>query len=268
MNILDQIIADKKIEVKHQKSIHSIQDLEKSAYFARRCVSLKESLKNQAGIIAECKLKSPSKGVLKNTPDNPSAIQQLITDIAQGYEVAGASAVSILTDEKYFGGKNEYLSNARSFVQIPILRKDFIIDSFQIIEAKALGADLILLIAACLEPQELRDLAKFAQSLGLEVLLEVHDANELDKSLNEYVDLVGVNNRNLKTFAVDVNTSLELAEKIPQDFVKISESGLHEAQTIQNLQLAGYRGFLIGETFMKTPQPAQTLKDLLNELQF
>jgi indole-3-glycerol phosphate synthase len=268
MNILDKIMLDKRNEVAHNQQIKSVQDLEKSVYFQRNCISLKQSLQKQAGIIAECKLKSPSKGILKNIPDNPLAISQLVVDITQGYERVGASAVSILTDEKYFAGKDEYLLAARPNLQIPILRKDFILDEYQIVEAKSLGADLILLIAACLTPPELKSLAKFAHSLGLEVLLEVHNAEELELSINEFIDLVGVNNRNLKTFGVDVQTSLELAEKIPSQFVKISESGLSDAQTILSLQMAGYQGFLIGETFMKTPQPANTLQNLLNELNF
>ncbi len=160
----------------------------------------------------------------------------------------------------------EYLTSVREVVEIPVLRKDFIVDEYQLLEAKAIGADVILLIAACLEPKRLEELAKSAKSLGLEVLMEVHDKEELDRSLNPYLDVVGVNNRNLKTFDVSVQTSLALAEFIPDDFRKISESGLKDAQTIVDLKKGGFEGFLIGETFMKTENPAQALQQLISDI--
>ena len=179
---------------------------------------------------------------------------------------AGASALSILTDTQFFGGKNEDLTTARKYNFCPILRKDFTVDEYQIIEAKSIGADAILLIAAVLQPQEIDQLAQAAHALGLEVLLEVHNLGELKASICPHVDLIGVNNRNLKDFVVSVDVSLELAEHIPGDFIKVSESGISQAATIRKLQQAGYRGFLIGETFMKHSRPEKACFDLISEL--
>ncbi|MEQ9305004.1 MAG: indole-3-glycerol phosphate synthase TrpC, partial [Marinoscillum sp.] len=217
MNILDQIIADKKEEVAQRKSLYPIKLLEQSTYFDGKPVSLKKYIrrKDKLGIIAEFKRKSPSKGVINNSAQ--------VERTTIGYMQAGASGLSILTDSKYFGGKNEDLTIARSFNFCPILRKDFIVDEYQIIEAKSIGADVILLIAAALKPQEIKTLGAFAQSLGMEVLLEVHNKEELETSINENVDLLGVNNRNLGTFHTDIQTSKDLAAMIPNDFVKVSE---------------------------------------------
>ena len=262
MNILDKIIVRKQVEIELNKKKFPTAVLEKSAIFSRNTFSLKKSLSQKSGVIAEIKFQSPSKGVLRAIPWQYSTAIAEVQEIAQGYANAGAAAISVLTDQDYFAGKNEYLQATRETVNIPLLRKDFIIDEYQILEAKALGADLILLIAACLNPLQIKQLAQFAHTLGLEVLLEVHDLAELETSLNEYIDLLGVNNRNLKTFQVDIQTSLDLAEKIPHQFIKISESGLSNPLNINTLQQAGYRGFLIGETFMKTENPGLALREL------
>jgi indole-3-glycerol phosphate synthase len=178
---------------------------------------------------------------------------------------AGASALSILTDKVYFGGTSEDLKTARKFNYCPILRKDFVVDEYQILEAKSIGADCILLIAAALEPAKLKSLALFAKSLGLEVLLEVHDGEELEKSLCEAVDLVGINNRNLKTFEVSLEVSMRLVEKIPSSFLKISESGISDPSTLVTLRKAGFDGFLIGENFMKSARPEQAALNFMKE---
>ncbi|WP_439481535.1 indole-3-glycerol phosphate synthase TrpC [Cyclobacterium plantarum] len=251
MNILDKIIAFKKTEVEEKKSLYPVKLLEKSLFFDSRTVSMKRYVKDpeKTGIIAEFKRKSPSKGWI-----NPNAKVEQTTI---GYMQAGASALSVLTDQEFFGGSEDDLKQARKFNYCPILRKDFMIDEYQLIESRSLGADCILLIAAALAPMELKRLAGLAKNLGLEVLLEVHDRRELEESLNENIDLVGVNNRNLKTFEVSVDTSLELAEMIPEGFVKISESGLSDPGTLVQLKEAGFDGFLIGENFMKTIRPHQ-----------
>lgn len=260
MNILDQIIADKRVEVEQRKSLYPVKLLEQSVYFEGRPVSLKKYLRrdDKSGIIAEFKRKSPSKGAI-----NPGASVEKVTI---GYMQAGASGLSVLTDQKYFGGKSEDLTSARSFNFCPILRKDFIIDEYQIIEAKSLGADVILLIAACLTPKQIASLADFARAFGLEVLLEVHDEEELNRSLHPAVTLLGVNNRNLKTFVTDVNVSRELAAKIPDDFVKVSESGINDPHTVVDLMAHGYEGFLIGEYFMQKGSPEKACSDFVRQL--
>jgi len=247
--ILDEIVAHKRTEVAERKSLYPTKLLEQSPYFETPPVSLKHYLrrKDMHGIIAEIKRKSPSKGDI-----NPYVS---VEKVSIGYMQAGASALSILTDTKFFGGKNEDLTLARRMNFCPILRKDFIVDPYQIIEARSIGADAILLIAACLSPEEIKELGGFAQSLGLEVLMEVHDKEELDRSLCEQVDLVGVNNRNLKDFTVDIQTSLDLAAHIPDTFVKVAESGLSTPQQVHTLREAGFEGFLMGQAFMETAQP-------------
>lgn len=179
---------------------------------------------------------------------------------------AGASGLSVLTDTKYFGGKNEDLSTARNFNFCPILRKDFIVDEYQIIEAKSIGADVILLIAAALEPEEVKSLGQFARSLGMEVLLEVHNEEELERSLNENIDLLGVNNRNLQTFETTIETSKKLVDKIPDEFVKVSESGISDPKIVVDLMHHGFEGFLIGENFMKKGSPEKACRDFIKEI--
>lgn|SRR5690606_13705972 len=259
MNILDKIIAHKQHEVAESKSLVPVKRLEQSIYFENRVVSMKQYVSDpeKTGIIAEFKRKSPSKGLINGTAE--------VEQTSIGYMQAGASALSILTDQSFFGGKNEDLTLARRFNFCPILRKDFVIDEYQIIEAKSIGADCILLIAAVLEPKRLEQLAGFAKQLGLEVLMEVHDKEELERSLNEHLDLVGVNNRNLKTFEVSLDTSLSLVEIIPSQFLKISESGISDPGTLVQLKAAGFDGFLIGENFMKHSRPHQAAYNFMNE---
>lgn len=260
MNILDQIIADKRIEVAQRKELFPVKLLEQSTFFEGKPVSLKKYIRREdkVGIIAEYKRQSPSKGVI-----NASAKVEKTTI---GYMQAGASGLSVLTDTKYFGGKSEDLITARSYNFCPILRKDFIVDEYQIIEAKSIGADVILLIAACLTPAEVKNLGAFAQSMGLEVLLEVHDEDELKRSLNPHIDLLGVNNRNLGTFHTDINTSKVLAEMIPDEFVKVSESGIHQPETVVDLMKFGFEGFLIGENFMKTGNPEKACREFIQQI--
>ncbi|WP_299822185.1 indole-3-glycerol phosphate synthase TrpC [uncultured Pontibacter sp.] len=259
MNILDQIIANKYKEVAERKELYPVKLLEKSLYFETPCISLERYLlrPDKSGIIAEIKRRSPSKGDI-----NPYVS---VEKTSIGYMQAGASALSVLTDGPYFGGKNEDLTTARKFNYCPILRKDFTMDEYQIVEAKSIGADAILLIAAALEPARLKNLAAFARSLGLEVLLEVHHLEELQQTLCDEVTVVGVNNRNLKDFVTDINTSLELASHIPKGITKISESGISKPETLCILREAGYNGFLIGETFMQNSRPGQAAAAFIKE---
>jgi indole-3-glycerol phosphate synthase len=258
MNILDKIIAHKKIEVTERKAVTSIADLEKSPAFARTTFSLKQFLldDSKTGIIAEFKRKSPSKGIINGDAD--------VVAVTTAYAQHGASGLSVLTDTDFFGGSTEDLVKAR-VNQIPILRKEFIIDEYQIVEAKAMGADVILLIAACLTPAEVKRLATFAQSLQLEVLLELHDEEELEHVCDETV-LVGINNRNLKTFVVDIERSLAMAQRIPAGKVKIAESGISAVENIRLFKDNGFRGFLIGENFMKEPNPGLAFEKFVKAL--
>jgi indole-3-glycerol phosphate synthase len=259
-NILDTIVAHKRQEVSDRQALYPIKLLEQSGYYQTPTVSLRHYLMRDdlSGIIAEIKRRSPSQGDI-----NPYIS---IERVSIGYMQAGASALSILTDEKFFGGKSEDLTLARRMNYCPILRKDFVISEYQIVEARSMGADAILLIAACLSPAEIDQFATLAQSLGLEVLLEVHDREELARSLCDSIDLVGVNNRNLKDFSVSLNPSLSLAELIPNQFVKVAESGLSDPKEVVRLRQAGYRGFLMGQRFMETAQPEKACARFIEQL--
>lgn len=252
MNILETIIISKKKEVLARKELRSVQVLEGSLHFERKPCSLVSNIRKmaQVGIIAEFKRKSPSKGVINN--------QISIEEATTGYLQGGAAGLSILTDMEYFGGASEDLAGARSLHSCPILRKDFIIDEYQIIEAKSIGADVILLIAAVLPPNKLRMLGEFAKTMGMEVLLEVHNEQELQKSINPFIDLLGVNNRNLTTFETNISVSKSLAAQIPQDFLKVSESGIDDPRVVSELMTYGFEGFLIGEHFMRSEDPGST----------
>ena len=267
MTILDKITAHKAIEVAAAKAEISIQDLEKSVFFARKTNSLVANLlsENSTGIIAEHKRKSPSKGIINRAANSN---QFSVEEITQGYAQAGAACLSVLTDFEFFGGTKEDLLKARAANPItPILRKDFMIDEYQIYEAKAWGADVILLIAACLSPKQIKDFSKKAHDLGLEVLLEIHNQEELESSPLENIDVIGVNNRNLKNFAENnVNASLTLADMIPANIVKISESCISQPETINLLKSVGYRGFLIGEIFMKDNNPGTKLAEFIAKI--
>lgn len=261
MNILEQIIAHKKKEVASRKSVVSVQTLEKESLFERQTVSLRDfiSRKDLSGIIAEFKRKSPSKGVIN--------AQASVENVTRGYADAGASGLSVLTDQDFFGGSSEDLSLARKTNSCPILRKDFTIDEYQITEAKAIGADAILLIAAVLDPRESKQFARFAHGLGLEVLLEVHNEAELIANLDVEADLIGVNNRDLKTFAVSTDVSKRMSDRIPDGVVKVSESGISDPQTIIELKRFGFEGFLVGENFMKQADPGAAAAAFIGQLQ-
>ncbi|HBK82298.1 MAG TPA: indole-3-glycerol phosphate synthase TrpC [Flavobacterium sp.] len=259
MNILDKIILDKKREVALKKSVIPVSQLEASVLFLNSTHSITNFLRNSlSGIITEHKRRSPSKAVINNNHS--------IENVVLGYQNAGASAISVLTDGKYFGGSLDDLLLAKATVEIPLLRKEFVIDEYQIIEAKAYGADVILLIAAVLSRQEIKKLSEFAQSIGLEVLLEVHNLEELEKSIMPSLNLIGVNNRNLKTFEVSINYSKELSNHIPDEFVKVSESGIGAIEDVKELQKYGYKGFLIGEYFMKTNNPGEAAKEFIQKI--
>ena len=262
MDILEEIVAHKRIEVAEQKEQTPARKL--YAEVERMMVegvskrSLSQALtENDFGIIAEFKRKSPSKGWIKE--DGKPEI------IPLSYEQNGAAALSILTDEMYFGGSLDFIRNARPLVSRPILRKDFIIDEYQLFQARHIGADAVLLIAADLSKQEVRSLTALAHDLALEILLELHSEHELDYADIE-VDTIGVNNRNLGTFITDVQNSFRLASQLPQDKVLVSESGISNPDAIRLLREAGYRGFLIGETFMKTDNPGEALKNFISRL--
>lgn len=260
MNILDQIIEFKRKEVAERKVHYPISLLEQAPNFAIPIISLKASLlrEDKTGIIAEIKRKSPSKGVINADVS--------IERISKGYVEAGASALSILTDKEFFGGSNEDLIIARKFNSCPILRKDFVIDEYQIVEAKSIGADAILLIAAVLSPMEVRQFTNFAHSLGLQVLMEVHNETELKNNASAEVDLIGVNNRDLKTFTLSIETSKRLAPMIPNDVIMISESGIESPQATMELKKYGFKGFLIGQTFMQNSRPEQAAMEFIKEL--
>ncbi|MFD1165050.1 indole-3-glycerol phosphate synthase TrpC [Sphingobacterium daejeonense] len=260
MTILDKIVVRKKEEVAEAKANVSLEELQKMPLFSRTCYNLKESVLNpdKTGIIAEYKRASPSKGLINGT----STVQEVV----KGYQDAGASAISVLTDKDFFQGSLDDLTAAREVLQIPLLRKEFIVDEYQIAEAKAFGADIILLIAACLYSKEIETLSKYAKTLGLNVLLEVHNEEELNRSIFNSIDAIGVNNRNLKDFIVSLDHSYDLVNKIPSTFVKVSESGISDPDTIKDLKKAGFNAFLIGENFMKTENPAEAIKEFVEKI--
>jgi indole-3-glycerol phosphate synthase len=261
MTILDKIIAFKKKEIAKIKAEVPVKKLVESPNFASATFSLKKALLEvgSTGIIAEFKRQSPSKGVLNNTAT--------IADVTNGYLDANVAAQSILTDTSFFGGSIADLMEARIInKQKPILRKDFIVDGFQIIEAKAIGADVILLIASCLTSEELKNYGNLARDLGLEVLYEVHTEQDLDKINDLDNKIIGINNRNLKTFEVDLNNSIKLANQIPDSCIKISESGISDPKIIMGLKEYGFQGFLIGENFMKEENPGEACQDFINQI--
>lgn len=258
MNILERIIDHKKTEVAKRKIAVPLADLERRELFPRKTISLKETLLegSRTGIIAEFKRKSPSKGSINEVGD--------IVEITKAYTKHGASGLSILTDEFFFGGSADDLSKAR-INNIPILRKDFIIEEYQVMESKAMGADVILLIAACLTSAQVKNLATLARNVGLETLLEIHNEEELQHICDE-TELVGINNRDLKTFEVDINRSLKLRKQIPPDKIIIAESGIDNTSTIKIFKAAGFKGFLIGEKFMSSLDPATAFEQFAEQL--
>ena len=258
-NILKEIVDKRKETVKKLKSIVPMQAWEMMPLFDRDCLSLKENLLDESltGIIAEFKRASPSKGDINVRAD--------LFDVVTAYELNGASAVSVLTEPIYFKGNSDDIMSIAGSMTIPVLRKDFIFDKYQVTESKAIGADVILLIAACLTPIQVKELSAYAGSIGLESILEIHNEDELNHICDE-VDMVGVNNRNLKTFEVDINTSLQLIDKIPVGKPAIAESGINSIDTIVTLRQAGFKGFLIGEKFMKEEDPGKAFENFINQL--
>jgi indole-3-glycerol phosphate synthase len=258
MNILEQIIAHKRKEVEQRREEVGLKQLEHERLFARKTYSLKQFISDpgKTGIIAEYKRRSPSKGVI-NDKDSVESVTRM-------YAAYGASGISVLTDQNFFGGSLDDLVAARDN-DVPLLRKDFMIDEYQLVEAKAYGADVILLIAACLTPAEVKNLTSAAKLLGLEVLLELHDDSELEHVCDQ-VDVIGINNRNLKNFDVDLQHSVRMAEKIGNGFIKIAESGINDVNNIRFLKEHGFQGFLIGEYFMKQEDPGRAFKEFTYSL--
>lgn len=258
-DILEEIISRKQVLLEEQKKIVGMEQLVESAQENIPRLSMREALlSSPTGIIAEFKRKSPSKGWIK--------AQALAEEIVPAYERNGAAALSILTDEPFFGGSLKDIRTARPLVDIPILRKDFIIDEYQLYQAKVVEANAVLLIAAALTPERCEELAACAHELGLETLLEIHSEKEL-AYVGENIDMVGVNNRNLGTFHTDVENSFRLISQLPKDTVLVSESGISSPDTMKRLHDAGFKGFLIGENFMKTDDPGKALKEFIAEFQ-
>jgi indole-3-glycerol phosphate synthase len=259
MNLLAEITARKKQEVAETRKKCPPEALREMPWYTRERVSLVSRLlvPGSSQVIAEIKRASPSRGLLFNDLD--------VLEVAKGYEDAGVSGISILTDYEGFKGSIDDILQVREHVSCPILRKEFIVDPYQIDEARAIGADVVLIIASALSPEHARDLSRYAKELGMEVLFEVHDVSELESHSNPYADIVGVNNRNLKTLDIDLETSFLLASKIPDGVVRISESGISDPAVIARLRGAGYQGFLIGENFMKTGTPAKACKDFIEK---
>ena len=260
MKILDKIVYDKKSEIENLSKIVSISDLENQKDFTKQSKSLKESIKkSKSGIICEFKRKSPSNEKI-NYKSN-------VSDVINGYEKAGAVGVSILTNKKYFDGSISDINEVKNNLEIPILRKEFIISEYQIVESKSIGADAILLIASILNKEDIKNYSSLAKSLGLEVLLEIHSIDELNKISNTDVDIIGINNRNLDTLDIDIKNSIDMFEKIPNEFIKISESGISKVESIIRLIKVGYDGFLIGENFMKTSKPEESAYNFIKKVE-
>ncbi len=257
-DILSEIIANKRFEVDYQKRFIPLEQLQEGIDSLSPTRSMKSALATSpTGIISEFKRRSPSKDWIFRDAK--------IEEIIPSYESAGASALSILTDEKYFGGSMRDVRTARPLTQLPILRKDFIVDEYQIYQARVIGADAILLIASALSSDRCFAFAQKAHELGLEVLLEIHSEDELEH-INDDIDMVGVNNRNLSSFHTDVANSFRLSQLLPKDKILVSESGLSQPETVRELQKAGFKGFLMGEAFMKTRQPGKALENFIEHL--
>jgi indole-3-glycerol phosphate synthase len=260
LGVLGKICVNKRLEVARQKEAIPLSYLKNLiSSQEHKKISFKQSLANSAsGIIAEFKRRSPSKGWI-----HPHAE---IETVVSGYEKAGASAISVLTDDQFFGGSFSDFKKARNLLtKIPLLRKDFMVDEYQVYQSKAMGADVILLIAACLTPEEVSRFTRIAHELELEVLLEIHQESEL-AYIQSDIDAVGINNRDLKTFVTNIQHTIDLAHKIPEEYLKISESGLSQVETVVNLRKEGFKGFLMGENFMKTNNPAKALNIFIENI--
>jgi indole-3-glycerol phosphate synthase len=258
LTILDTIIASKHKELALRKAQLPLLELEKMPLFANQPLSLAEFLlnKEKTGIIAEFKRQSPSKGIINATAN--------VVDVTKAYAAHGASAISVLTDEPFFGGKLDDLAKA-TVNAVPLLRKDFVVDEYQIVEAKAYGASIVLLIAACLTKKQVGDLTAVAKHLGLSVLLELHDEVELEL-VGQQNDIIGINNRSLKTFEVNIDRSLQMAEQLGNGVLKVAESGIHKVEDIDLFKQHGYHGFLIGENFMKAADPGKAFESFVQSL--
>ncbi|KIA83579.1 indole-3-glycerol phosphate synthase [Kaistella solincola] len=257
MNILEQIVKRKKTEVLQAKNKVSVNELKNTESFARKTYSLKKSLKEKSGIIAEFKRKSPSKGIINDKAD--------VLEVAEAYQKFGASGISILTDQDFFGGNLADFSKVRKESSIPLLRKDFMIDEYQFYEAKSIGADVVLLIAASLSPAQVQEFTELSHELGLEVLLEIHTEEEL-QHFNKNIDLVGINNRNLKDFKVDLQHSVNLKNLLPKETLSIAESGIYNVEDFKFLKEKGFDGFLMGEYFMKNENPGKAFEEFTNTI--
>lgn len=258
MDLLDKIIAFKRNELKLRKTAIPVSDLENSTFFGREMISFHKALEKPGpSIIGEFKRKSPSKGEINFGSE--------VEEVARGYEAAGIRAMSILTDSEFFGGENSDLQKVAGFANIPLLRKEFIVDEYQIIESKSIGASAILLIASVLNKKEINRFIELASDLGLNVLFEIHDEKDLDK-LNDRIKIIGVNNRNLKTFDVSTENSMKLLNLLPSDCLKVAESGFKSSKEVNILYSLGYKAFLIGENFMKSEDPGKAAEKFINEL--
>ncbi|MCG8312986.1 MAG: indole-3-glycerol phosphate synthase TrpC [Pseudomonadales bacterium] len=259
--VLKKIVDRKFEEIKERRAEHSEQrllEVAQSADKPRGFVAAMEAKLSQAipAVIAEVKKASPSKGVIRADFD-PVAI-------ARSYDSAGAACMSVLTDRDFFQGHEDYLMAARNACSLPVIRKDFIVDTYQIAEARAINADCILLIVACLEDRQMKDLADCAVELGMDVLVEVHDGNELERALKLDTRLIGINNRNLHNFETSLNTTYSLISQVPNDRIIVTESGIHNAEDVKSMQNHGVNSFLVGEAFMREQDPGQSLKSLFS----
>lgn len=259
--ILDEILAHKSVEVEARRALRPLEEIESAIVRAPACRGFVRALtdavrRGEAAVIAEVKKASPSKGVIR------ADFQPV--EIASSYEAAGASCLSVLTDEKYFQGSDAYLEAIRSSVAIPLLRKEFIVDEYQIAESRLIGADCILLIVAALTPATLRSLYTQAQEIGLDVLIEVHDAAELQLALSLEPALIGINNRNLKTFETSLANTFDLLDSIPDDVLVVTESGIHSREDVQAMRERDVHAFLVGEAFMRAEDPGLALRTLFD----
>lgn len=258
-DILERIIAVKREEVRTARALRNASAVRADAESLRDQRDFAGAIRSRvaagrAAVIAEIKKASPSRGLLRN--------DFVPAQIARSYAIHGATCLSVLTDVQFFQGSAQFLMQARQECELPVLRKDFIVDTYQLYESRAMGADCILLIAACLDDSQLRDFEDHALALQMAVLIEVHDAHELDRALKLKTPLIGINNRNLRTFGVSLETTLNLLPKVPRDRLLISESGIHTASDVARLRSAGVNGFLVGEAFMRAPDPGLALAAL------
>lgn len=258
MNILERIVAAKKIETETRKKICPVKELERSAFFDKPVLSFFDSLnKKEPSVIAEFKRKSPSKGIINNNAD--------VEQVASGYFSAGVAAMSVLTDKEFFGGSEGDLEKVAKLSLLPLLRKEFIIDEYQVIEAKSIGASAILLIGSILTREQIKNLSMLAFSLGMEVLFEMHDIEDIDK-INPDIRIVGVNNRNLNTFKVDRSNSINMLGLLPEKCIKVAESGFESPEEVNMMFTEGYNAFLIGEKFMRSNDPGRSAAAFISAL--